>query len=107
MTYFRCVFYHLTRIFNLCLPLTPVFHVALMYLRPQTTLLETVNENLSLYLLASLRVKRHSLGVEKNGSHNTNSGLSGQIMYNFGSCTSGSNSFSASTTKIKGKNYIN
>lgn len=71
-------------------PLTPVFQTTLVYLRPETMLLETVKENFRRYWLPSLRVKILFLESVVNGIGRMRSGLPGHIMVRLTIFTSGS-----------------
>ena len=71
-------------------PLRPVFHTTLVYLRPETMLLETEKMNFKRYLLPSLSVKRHFLGAIVNGIGRTRSGLPGLSIVRLTIFTSGS-----------------
>lgn len=72
------------------LPLTPVFHTVLVYLRPETMFLETVNVNLMRIWHPSLSVKRLLLGLFVSGIGRTRSVRPRHMIVRLKTFTSGS-----------------
>lgn len=90
---FECIMIHFSRTIRMdiaYLPLTPVFHTVLVYLRPDTMLLVTWKENFRLCGLPSFSVNHKPLGFPSSGISRTMSGLSGERIDSWMNFTSGS-----------------